>query len=170
MGREFAFRRLDASAANADLLAHADADESSFDAHYLLGRSLLVRAHGLRDDAYVSVVDQARDQFLKAYRLRKLDAANLYFLSFTFPGGGTNINVINAARGAHALAPSVGNYAIQEALLDIDAKQPELAIQALMPLTSSAHNPKRAARVRAAIEAIRAGKDRVEVEHLVNES
>ena len=160
----------DAGAASADLLAHAAVDETSFDAHYLMGRASLLRARGLQGDARAAAVEQARDEFIKAYRLRKFDAANLYFLSYALPGGGTNINVLNAARGAHALAPGIGGYAVQEALVDIDASRPDLAIQALMPLTSGADDPKQGARMRAAIDAIRAGKSRVEVEHVVNEN
>jgi len=159
----------DPSAASDDLLAHAAVDETSFEAHYLAGRAVLSRAWKLQGDARAAAFEQAKDQFLKAYRLRKLDAANLYFLSYTLPGGGSNVNVMNAARGAHALAPAIGSYAIHEAMLDIEAKQPDLAIHALTPLTSIADDPKRAARAQAAIDAIRAGKDPAEVERVFDE-
>jgi len=158
----------DAKVASDDLVAHAVDDDASFDAHYLMGRTLMLRGQGLQGDARSGVFAQAKEQFLKAYRLRKLDAANLYFLSYTLPGGGTNVNVVNAARGAHTLAPGIGSYAIHEALVDLEAGQPDKALQALTPLTSSAHDPGRAARMRAAVDAIRAGKSRSEVERAIN--
>lgn len=158
----------DAKAASDDLVAHAADDESNFDAHYLMGRALFLRAQGLQGEVRSDMFGQAKEQFLKAYRLRKVDAANLYFLSYVLPGGGTNVNVVNAARGAHSLAPGIGSYAIHEALVDLDADERDKALQALAPLASSMHDSKRAARMRAAIDAIRAGKNRVEVEHAIN--
>jgi hypothetical protein len=160
----------DAEAASDDLLAHTAVDETSFDAHDLMGRALILRAQGLHGDARSGAFDQAKEQFLKAYRLRKIDAANLYFLSYVLPGGGTNVNVVNAARGAHSLASGIGSYAIHEVLVDLEADQRDKALQALTPLTSSVHDPKRAARMRAAVEAIRAGKSREEVERAINGS
>ncbi len=160
----------DVQVASDDLLAHATADEASFDAHYLMGRASMVRAQALQGEARTAMFDQAKAQFLKAYRLRKIDAANLYFLSYALPGGGTNVNVLNAARGAHALAPGIGSYAIREALVDIEADQRDKALQALVPLASSVHDPKRAARMRAAVDAIRAGKSRDEVARTINGS
>ena len=159
----------DASVASDDLGAHAAGDENSFDAHYLMGRALLSRSETMKGNARSDMVAQAKDQFIKAYRLRKTDAANLYFLSFTLPGGATNVNVMNAARGAHALAPGIGSYAIHEALLDIDANQRDLAIQALTPLASDADHREFAAHMQAAIDAIRTGKSRAEVQRLMNE-
>ncbi len=158
------------TAASDDLSAHAAGDENSFDAHYLMGRALFLRSRTMTGDARSDMVAQAKDQFIKAYRLRKTDAANLYFLSFTLPGGATNVNVMNAARGAHALAPGIGSYAMHEALLDLDANQADLAIQALTPLASNADNRKFALRIQAAIDAIRAGKSRDEVERVMNKA
>lgn len=158
----------DAKAAIDDLQAHAANDEGSFDAHYLMGRALFLQAQGLQGDARVDLLSQAKQQFLKAYRLRKFDAANLYFLSYTLPGGGSNVNVVNAARGAHSLAPGIDSYAIHEALVDLQADQRDRALQALTPLVSNAHDQKRAEQMRAAVAAIRAEKSLAEVERVIN--
>ncbi len=155
--------------ASNDLLALASADDTSFEAHYLAGRALLARAWALKGNASAAAGAQAKDEFIQAYRLRKTDAANLYFMSYTLPGGATNVNVMNAARGAHTLAPGIGSYAIHEALLDIDANQRDLAIQALTPLASDADHREFAAHMQAAIDAIRTGKSRAEVQRLMNE-
>jgi hypothetical protein len=158
----------DPRTASEDLGAHASADEGSFEAHYLLGRALMANAKTLEGEAKAAALDHAREQFLKAYRLRKADAPNLYYLSYALGGGGTNPNVVNAARGAHALAPDVYAYAIQEARVDLEAEQRGKAVQALTPLASNPHNAKGAARIRAVIAAIQAGKGRSEVDRLMD--
>ena len=158
----------DARTAIDDLQAHAVEDDGSFEAHYLMGRALFLLARDLQGDAREDVLGQAKQQFLKAYRLRKVDAANLYFLSYALPGGGTNVNVVNAARGAHALAPGIDSYAMHEALVDLEAGQRDQAIMALAPLVSNAHDPQRAEQMRAAVTAIRAGKTFAEVERVIN--
>ncbi len=158
----------DPKAARDDLTAHAAEDENRFEAHYLLGRAAMASARGQAADAWNPLREQARDQFLQAYRLRKADAPNLYFLSIALPGGGTDANVLNAARGAHALSPSVDSYAIHEAQLDLDAGQRDKAELALTPLASNPHDPALAARMRAAIDAIHAGKSRVDVDRAMS--
>lgn len=154
----------DPRAAAADLLSHVGDDDQSFEAHYLLGRVDLAAADKADGDARVAAMDQAREQLLKAYRLKKVDAPNLYYLSYALPGGGHNSNVLNAARGAHALSPSVSEYALHEARLDLQADARDKAVQALMPLASNPHDAKQAARMRAAIATIRAGAGEAEVE------
>ena len=154
----------DAKAARADLAAHAAEDEDRFEAHYLLGRAALASAPGQAVEVRSALREQARQQFLQAYRLKKMDAPNLYFLSLALPGGSADSDVLNAARGAHTLSPSVGSYAIREALLDLDAGQPDRAALALTPLASNPHDPAGAARMRAAIDAIHAGKSRADVD------
>ena len=158
----------DAKAARDDLTAHAAEDEGRFEAHYLLGRAAMASALGQAAEARDAFRDQAREQFLQAYRLKKVDAPNLYFLSFALTGGGTNSDVLNAARGAHALSPSVDSYAIREAQLDLDADQRDKAELALTPLASDPHDPARAARMRAAIDAIHAGKSRAEIDRAMS--
>ena len=158
----------DAQVARDDLAAHAAEDDGRFDAHYLLGRAAMASARDQSAKGRDTAREQARDQFLQAYRLKKVDAANLYYLSFALAGKGTESDVLNAARGAHALSPSVGSYALREAQLDLDAGQRDKAELALTPLASNPHDPARAARMRAAIDAIHAGKSRAEVDRAMS--
>ena len=149
--------------------AHGAEDEASFEAHYLRGRALMTNADQLRGDAGNDMVLQARAEFLKAYRLKKLDAPNLYFLARSLAIDGPGKNVLNAARGARALAPTVPAYALEEAYLDLAVGDRDKAANALTPLASDPHDPKDAARMRSVIEAIKAGKSLDEVMRMLSE-
>ena len=148
----------DAKAAHELLEAYLAADDNSFEAHYLMGRA----------EAKLADPSQARAHFFKAYRLKKNDAPNLYHLAQTLALNGVNANVLNAAQGAHALEPTVPDYAIYEALADLEANDRERAAAALLPLSSNPHDPKQAARMRSAIEAIKAGKSKSEVSNVID--
>jgi len=158
----------DVKAARDDLQAYVTADETSFDAHHLLGRAWMTVAQDLDGEGRAAAMAQARSQFLKAYRLKKLDAANLYHLAQAMAVDGVSASVVNAARGARALAPGVSDYAIYEAFIDIDANERDKAVQALMPLASNPHDPQQSARVRDAIEAIKAGKGKSDISRALN--
>jgi len=136
------------------LEAYAQANTDSFEAHYLLGR------------AYLSLNRQAdaTGQFMAAFRLRKLDAPNLYFLARSLDDGGApGKAVINGAQGAQRLLPSVPEYGFYAAFVSLRAAQPEQAIQALVPFASEPHNAAIAQRVTHTIELIRADKPLAEV-------
>lgn len=148
-----------------DLKAQVSADEASFEAQYLLGRAWMKSATQLEGAARTAAEDQARAAFFKAYRLKKLDAPNLYFLSQSLSTGGVNANALNAARVARSLSPAVTDYAVHEAWLDLQAGERERAVAALMPLASNPHDQKQASRMRDAIEAIKAGKGQADVSH-----
>lgn len=148
----------DAKAAHEVLEAYLATDDTSFEAHHLMGRAKA------RLDAH----DQARAHFFKAYRLKKNDAPNLYHLAQTLALEGTNTNVLNAAQGARALEPTVSEYAIYEALVDLETGDRGRAVAALLPLTSNPHDPEKAARMRSAIEAIKAGKSKSDVSNVIN--
>lgn len=75
---------------------------------------------------------------------------------------------MNAARGARRLAPGVVEYATLQASLDLQVGDREGAVRALTPLTNNPHARDTAARLRRAIEAIRAGQSAQEVVGLIN--
>jgi len=153
----------DAARAIDGLKALVAAEPTSFEAHYLLGRAWLKSAETLDGVARSSAMEQARGALMQAYRLKKLDAPNLYFLAQALSHGGVDANVVNAARGARALAPNVAAYGFYEAAVDLDAGDRDKAVSALMPLASNPHDPALAARARNAIAAIQAGKSRDDV-------
>jgi len=157
----------DAQAALDGLQPVVQADDSSFEAHHLLARALKRSAEALDGEARREKLGQSRAEFFKAYRLKKNDAPNLYHMAQTLMLDGDDANRLNAARGARAMEPTVGDYAAYEAWLDIDAGDRERAAAALAPLASNTHDPQGAARMRRAIEAIRAGKSRPEVTRLM---
>jgi hypothetical protein len=104
-----------------------------------------------------------------AFRANRLDAPNLYYLARSF-GNKPNFpdtNALNAADGAHRLAPSVMEYAVFDAFANLYNKKPEKAAAVLTPLGSNPHNQDQAMRARKAIEAIKAGKAADEVMKLL---
>ena len=157
-------------AALAALQELAAAHETSFDAQHLLGRALAESADELEGEARTAARAQARAQLFKAYRLQKNDAPNLYQMARVMAVDGVNANVLNAAQGARALAPGVGTFATFEALVDLDAGERTRALRALAPLASNPHDPAYAARMRAAMQAIRAGLSRNEVQRAMSET
>lgn len=140
---------------------------ASFEAHYLMARALMRQAEKLSGEPQQAALDSARSHLIKAYRLKKDEAPTLFHLARILATKGIDQNVLNAARGARLLAPSVPEYAVMEARVDLEAGDRELAIRALVPLATGTHQPERAARARQAIEAIRAGKPADEVAPLL---
>jgi hypothetical protein len=151
----------DPKVARTELEALARSDASSFDVAYLLGRSYLDEA---RDDTEEHIVlrNKAGEQFLKAYALDKLDAANLYFLSRSLDSGGVPTKgVVNAATAAAVLAPSVSAYAINAAMINLRAGDRPTAMRVLQPFANHPHRLRFAAQVSALIDAIRANEEAV---------
>lgn len=143
-------------------------EDASFEAHYLMGRALTRHAEKLSGDERQTALERARTHLIKAYRLKKDEAPTLYFLALALGAKGVDQNVLNAARAARLLAPSVPEYALLEVRADLEVGDREQAIRALVPLATNAHSPERAARARQAIEAIRAGKSADEVMMTIN--
>jgi hypothetical protein len=144
------------------------AEGASFEAHYLMARALMRQAEKSSEEPQQAALDSARSHLIKAYRLKKDEAPTLFHLARILGAKGIDQNMLNAARGARLLAPSVPEYAVLEARADLDSGDRELAIRALVPLATNSHQPDRAVRARQAIEAIRAGKPANEVAPLLN--
>ncbi len=157
----------DRPAATTLLQELVSADEGSFEAQYLLGRALAQGAEDLAGEAQQALRAEARSHLFKAYRLKKNDAPTLYHVARLLALDGPGPSLLNAAQGARALAPGVSEYAHFEAMIDLDAGDHARALRALAPLASDPHNPLYAARVREAMDAIRAGKDRSTVQSLL---
>ncbi len=143
------------------------AEGASFEPHYLMARALMRQAEKGPDEQRQAALDSARSHLIKAYRLKKDEAPTLYHLARILAAKGVDQNVLNAARGARLLAPSVAEYAVLEAQIDLFADEREPAIRSLVPLATNTHQPDQAARARLAIEAIRAGKPADEVAPLL---
>lgn len=136
-----------------------------FETHYLLGRAYLKQAQSQQGEAARALTDQARAEFIKAYKLQKFDAPNLYFLaeSFADQPGFPDMNVVNAASGAHVLAPGVLDYAGLTAFADLINNRRDDAVAALQPFVGDPHNRQQAERIKLTVDAIRAGKPTAEV-------
>jgi len=150
-----------------------DANTDSFEANYLMGRVYMKDAQAAanakdRDD----LIDAARGFFVSAYKINKLDAPNLYYLatSFSDKPGFPEQNTLNAANGAHALAPGVAEYAVFDAFANLSNGKRDEAAQLLQPMASNPHDHAHAERARKAIEAIKAGKSVHEVMALLNDA
>lgn len=158
----------DAAAAVALLDPIAAAEPQNAEAQYLLGRAWLRRAEPLGGDAQAEARERARGHLFKAYRLNKNDAPTLYQLARLLAREGADPNAVNAARAARRLAPGVAEYATLQASLDLQVGDREGAVRALTPLANNPHARDSAARMRRAIEAIRAGQSAQEVGALID--
>lgn len=145
----------DAKAARAELESIVGKNPSSFDAHYLLGRSYFQDANG--DSAeHIDNRNKASEHFLEAYKLDKGHAANLYYLSLSMDTGGTpSKSVVNAGTAAATFAPSVPEYALHAALVNLRAGDKNTAIRALQPFANNPHKLEYAAKVAALINDLR---------------
>jgi hypothetical protein len=141
----------DAKAARKDLEALVAKDPSSFDAHYLLGRSYYLDAIG--DTAeHIDNRSKASTQFLEAYKLDKGHAPNLYYLSVSLDMGGVpSKSVVNAGTAAAMLAPSVPEYGLHAALVNLRAGDKNTAIRVLQPFANNPHKLEYAAQVAAVV-------------------
>ncbi|CAL4867180.1 hypothetical protein MMA231_01432 [Asticcacaulis sp. MM231] len=142
------------------------------EAQYLLGRGYYRQAMAPDAKDMSGDMSRARSALLKAYKLDPMYAPGLYYLSRAqsnlpaYP----NDAAINAAVQASNLAPSVSEYAWYAAhLLIVKDRSADAAIL-LTPLAANPHSAKTAARARAAINAIKAGKPKDEVLALLNAS
>lgn len=141
----------DAKVARAELESLVAKDPSSFDAHYLLGRSYYQDADGETAE-HIDNRNKASTQFLEAYKLDKGHAPNLYYLSMSMDTGGTpSKSVVNAGTAAATLAPSVPEYALHAALVNLRAGDKSTAIRALQPFANNPHKLEYAAQVAALI-------------------
>ena len=156
--------------AERDAGALVDAHPDSFEANYLMGRVYMKESDAAKGQDHSDLMDAARGFFLAAYKLDKLDAPNLYYLgrSFGDKPGFPDQNAVNAANGAHVLAPGVGDYAMFAAYTDIATGKRDDAVGLLMPFVSDPHNRTRAQHVQTAIDAIKAGKPAGDVMDLLN--
>lgn len=146
--------------AEATIGAIVDAHPESFEANYLMGRiyfkqSLVATGQDERD-----LTDASNGFFAAAYTINKLDAPNLYYFarSLSDQPGFPNASAVNAANGAHVLAPNVGDFAVFAAFVNLSTDKRNEAIALLMPFASDPHNPDQAKRFQTAIEAIKAGE------------
>ncbi|MFT4075986.1 MAG: hypothetical protein QM647_10700 [Asticcacaulis sp.] len=162
----------DVRAAETGLKALVDSAPDSFEANYLLGRAYLKEAEGKSGDDANALIDQARASFVTAYRLKKMDAPNLYFLarSFSSKPGFPDMNVVNAANGAHVLAPGVLEYAGLAAFADLVNDRRDDAVAALEPFVGDPHNRAQAERIKNTVDAITAGKPTAEVMKIMNDN
>jgi tetratricopeptide (TPR) repeat protein len=141
----------DAKAARTALESIVKKDPSSFDAHYLLGRSYFQDADG-ETAAHIDNRNKASEHFLEAYKLDKGHAPNLYYLSLSMDMGGTpSKSVVNAATAAATFAPSVAEYALHAALVNLRAGDKNTAIRTLQPFANNPHNLEYAEQVAALI-------------------
>jgi predicted Zn-dependent protease len=145
----------DAKTARAELETLVTQNPSSFDAHYLLGRSYYQDADG-KSAEHIDNRSKASTHFLEAYKLDKGHAPNLYYLSVSLDMGldsddTPSKSVVNAGTGAATLAPSVPEYALHAALVNLRAGDKNTAIRALQPFANNPHKLEYAAQVAALI-------------------
>jgi len=159
-----------ATDAEATLSPVIDAHGDSFEANYLMGRVYLKQAQAASGKDRGDLMDAARGFFVAAYKISRLDAPNLYYLaqSFADKPGFPDQNTVNAANGAHALAPGVAEYAAFDAFANLTTGKRDEAARLLQPMASDPHDQMHAERARKAIEAIKAGKPVNEVLAILN--
>ncbi len=145
-------------AARRELEALLEADDASFEGHYLMARVWQRAAEGLEGEARREALDQARSYHFKAYRIERLDAPNLYFLAqLLLQRGESGATLLNAAQGARHLQPLQPEYVWLDLRVSLAAGQRERAVAALQPLASNPHDPQSGERVRKAIALVQAG-------------
>lgn len=137
-----------------------DAHPDSFEANYLMGRIYMRESETASDKDRTDLVDTARGFFIAAYKLDKSNAANLYYLARSFQSkpGFPDTNAVNAANAAHVLAPSIAEYAIFDAFVNLAVGKRDEAVTLLTPYTGDPHNRAQAERLQKAVDAIKAGK------------
>jgi hypothetical protein len=145
----------DPKAARTELESLAASDASSFDVAYLLGRSYYDEAK-LDTEEHLVLRNKATDQFLKAYSLDKMNAANLYFLSKSLDtDAAPSKAVVNAGLAAAVLAPRVPEYTLHAALISLRGGDRVTAMRVLQSFANNPHKLDYAAQVSALINAIR---------------
>lgn len=154
-----------AEAADATIGPVIDAHPESFEANYLIGRIYLKEAESASDKDRIALTDAARGFFITAYKLDKSNAANLYYLARSFQSepGFPDTNAVNAANAAHIMAPSIAEYAIFDAFVNLSIGKRDEAVVMLTPYAGDPHNRAQAERMQKAIDAIKAGKTAGEI-------
>lgn len=147
-----------------------DAHGDSFEANYLMGRVYLKESQAAGGKDRNDLMDAARGFLISAYKINKLDAPNLYYLATSFGDkpGFPEQNALNAANGAHVLAPGVAQYAAFAAFANLMNGKRDEAATLLQPMASDPHDHEHAQRARKAIDAIKAGKPAHEVLAILN--
>ena len=154
----------DPKAAKAELESLFASDAIAFDVAYLLGRIYYDEAKQGTEEQQLVLRNQASEQFLKAYALDKTNAPNLYFLSMSLDNeGAPSKAVVNAGTAAAVLAPSVAEYAVHAALVNLRNGNRATAIRVLQPFANNPHKLDYAAQVSALINAIRENEDITEM-------
>jgi hypothetical protein len=149
----------DPKVARRELEMLAGSDAPAFDVTYLLGRSYYEEAKQAGDQQQ-HWKNKASEQFLKAYQLDKTHAPNLYFLSKSLDTGGVpSKSVVNAATAAAILVPSVREYALHGALVNLRSGDRDTAIRVLQPFASNPHELDNATQVAALINSIRGNEE-----------
>lgn len=150
----------DAAVARSTLESLAQKSSADFEVFYLLGRSYYDQA-ARNAEQHQSWMAQASQAFLTAYRLNKLDAPNLYFLSKSLDDGAAETiskAVINAANAAAIFAPGIQTYAMNAAFIDLRAEDRATAIRVLRPFASNPHDVEGSRRIADFIEGLRQNK------------
>jgi tetratricopeptide (TPR) repeat protein len=160
----------DPAAAQSELAAVLAANDADFEAHHLMGRVLTAQASAQVGEQADESYNEARAHYFSAYRLNKVDAPNLYRMALALSRRGQDASLLNAARGARALEPTVPEYAFFEAQVDLQAGDRERAVRALRPLASNPHDAAFAARMRSVIGAIEAGKSMSDISRMLSKS
>ncbi len=144
--------------------AHPDDAEAAF----LLGQSwYLMTEHKtiLAGETRESQIGYARAALIQAYKLDPKNAPNLYYLSLAEKGqpGYPTDTAVDAASQAHALAPSVPDYALQAARLLLQTNHMPEAKEMMMTIASNPHLEEASKWASDIIAAIDAGKSKDEV-------
>lgn len=160
----------DPADAETELKQILSTNPASFKANYLLGRTYMKQSDAALDDERSHLTDQARASFLAAYKINRLDAPNLYYLAQSFGNQPDfpDTNTLNAANGAHVLAPGVIDYTVFAAYANLANDKRDKAVALLTPFVSDPHNRQQAEKIQKAIEAIKAGKSTNEVMKLLS--
>jgi hypothetical protein len=149
----------DPQAARKELESLAASPDAAFDVAYLLGRSYHEEADR-KPAERVQLLNMASEQFLKAYRLDKTHAPNLYFLSKSLDSDETPAkSVVNAGTAAAILAPTVAEYAVHAALVNLRTGDREMAIRVMQPFANNPHKLEYAAKLAAVIDSIRQNEE-----------
>ncbi len=150
------------------LTAYTAAHPDDAEAASMLGQAWFFSAANGRTitgETKESELQKARTILGKAYTLDPLDAANLYYFAMAQqnPLGASDDNTVTAAVEAHALAPSVREYAALAALMLVQNDEMDEAKTMLYPLASNPHGGPAQDWAAAIIAAINkgAGKDEV---------
>ena len=147
-----------------------DAHPDSFEANYLMGRVYLKESESVADKDRKALTDAALGFFATAYTLDKSNAANLYYLARSFQSepGLPDVNAVNAANAAHLMAPSIAEYAIFDAFVNLQIGKRDEAITMLTPFAGDPHNHAQAEKLQRAIDAIKAGKSADDVMRMMS--